>query len=646
MIHQFEIKGKKTNNKLGSEYHLASVNNKKINKNENPSIEMLSTTLSIETENNCAISKDQEKNSDQKNPAMPFESSQINQIIQNNTNDIILIITLDISPTIKFVNTAFIKSMGFNFQHIQGSTFFDFIHQDDKQQIKSILMKYYDLKINNINDVNDFKNTQNMFFRFHDSSGSWHTFQSILAACDDELLLLLKDITTEKNLQDTLDKSEELLLKTFQLSPQMITITSLKDGRYIDVNESFLQQTGFKRDEVINHTATELNIWLNPTDRERFVHAIKEHRVVRNMEFSMRNKTGKIGQVSLSSEIITFQGQSCALTITTNITDIKHQEDVIQANEQKMYTIIQSLPIAAFVLDAKHKILYWNKALEELSELQSSKMIGTTNQWKAFYSSERPCLADLLIDGNSHDIEKWYVGKYKKVWNNEESFDFIDFFPNLGNEGKWLQFSATSIRDRKGNLIGVLETINDVSEQKKIEMALSENEEKYRSIVENTKDIIMLTSHDGLVEYISPACSDFLGYEPGELIGKNPEIFHHDDIEKVHTALSNALRGIPGTNLEYRILTKNGIVQWVSHSWAPIFTKEKKLKFVVSVIRNINESKQFEQNLKLKIAELERYKNVTVNREVKMIELKKEIKTLKERIADLENGNEHEQRGG
>jgi PAS domain S-box-containing protein len=119
-----------------------------------------------------------------------------------------------------------------------------------------------------------------------------------------------------------------------------------------------------------------------------------------------------------------------------------------------------------------------------------------------------------------------------------------------------------------------------------------------------------------------------LGYSPDDLVGKILEIVYPDDIENVQTALSNALQGGSRSNFEYRMITKNGETKWVSHSWSSITTENHKLKCIVSVVRDVTKSKIAEQNLKEKIEELERYKNVTVNREVKMVELKNEINEL------------------
>jgi PAS domain S-box-containing protein len=137
----------------------------------------------------------------------------------------------------------------------------------------------------------------------------------------------------------------------------------------------------------------------------------------------------------------------------------------------------------------------------------------------------------------------------------------------------------------------------DITKRKQMEEDLQASEEKYRGIVENTTNVIMVTQPDGIISYLSPLCTEVTGYSPEELIGTNPIIFHPDDIQKVQQALSRALKGDRGSDFEYRILTKQGETKWISHSWSPIFL-DKKLQSIVSVITDITERKTTEEKIK------------------------------------------------
>lgn len=132
---------------------------------------------------------------------------------------------------------------------------------------------------------------------------------------------------------------------------------------------------------------------------------------------------------------------------------------------------------------------------------------------------------------------------------------------------------------------------------------LSESQKKYKGIVENTNDVIMLADSKGEVTYVSPASKEMLGYDSPELVGSHSWIAHPDDRQRVNEAFRSALSGESGTNYEYRILSKSGAAKYVSHSWTPIY-EEGEVVTVVSVIRDISPLKKIEEDL-LKSRKLE-----------------------------------------
>ena len=167
-----------------------------------------------------------------------------------------------------------------------------------------------------------------------------------------------------------------------------------------------------------------------------------------------------------------------------------------------------------------------------------------------------------------------------------------------------LENLMSGIRDDKGRLIGFHGVSRDITERKRAEEALRESEEKYKSIVENTSDVIMLTRPDGVITYISPACNRVLGYDPEDLVGRQPWVIHPDDLERVKECHSKALNGESGSNVEYRIQTKAGETRWICHSWSSVFTDDK-LAMIVSIVRDITERKLAEQHIRASLEEKE-----------------------------------------
>lgn len=124
----------------------------------------------------------------------------------------------------------------------------------------------------------------------------------------------------------------------------------------------------------------------------------------------------------------------------------------------------QDGPVPAFVINADHVITHWNKACEQASGAAAGKMIGTRNQWQPFYPLERPVLADLIVSGAvENSVDNYYHNKFRRTPMIQEAYEAEDFFPHLGEEGRWLYFSAAPLHDSCGRIVGAIETFQDVT---------------------------------------------------------------------------------------------------------------------------------------------------------------------------------------
>jgi len=153
-----------------------------------------------------------------------------------------------------------------------------------------------------------------------------------------------------------------------------------------------------------------------------------------------------------------------------------------------MESIICESPIPQFMIGKDHKVIYWNKALEDIRGITSREMVGTKNHWKAFYEYERPCMADLIVDGTEIEIKKWYhINEHKA--NPVRHYKAMDFFKTFGPGGRWLYFSAIPVKDARGNIIGAVEMLEDATDSK---MA----EETIRLAEQKCMDILKVVNHE------------------------------------------------------------------------------------------------------------------------------------------------------
>jgi PAS domain S-box-containing protein len=149
--------------------------------------------------------------------------------------------------------------------------------------------------------------------------------------------------------------------------------------------------------------------------------------------------------------------------------------------------IIEGSPIPSFVIDNEHKVILWNRACTELTGYSAQDMLGTSNHYKPFYSVKRPIIADLIVDKNVEDLDKYYGDKkLKKAEKLLGAYEATDHFENLGGRSRILYFLAAPIYDEKGDIIAAIETLQDVSREQEMTKSLNEYAETLQNeLVEN-----------------------------------------------------------------------------------------------------------------------------------------------------------------
>ena len=145
--------------------------------------------------------------------------------------------------------------------------------------------------------------------------------------------------------------------------------------------------------------------------------------------------------------------------------------------------VLYRISIPTFVIDGKHKVVHWNRAMQNLSGVAADDIVGTNQHWKAFYASRRATMADFVV-GNMHEevIATFFEGKYRRALFDETAYEMEDYFPSVGGKGRWLLCTATAIPDANGRIIGAVESVQDISERKRVEESLKESELKYREM--------------------------------------------------------------------------------------------------------------------------------------------------------------------
>jgi len=311
--------------------------------------------------------------------------------------------------------------------------------------------------------------------------------------------------------------------------------------------------------------------------------------------------------------------------IVRNTTERKRSESALRENkspeeslrdDERLNAVFDSSPVPQFVIGRNHRVIHWNKALEVYSGIKAEDVVGTNHHWKAFYNEERPCMADLLVDEDMQGLAKWYTGKYDESSLVEDAYEGVDFFPSMVGKGAWLSFTAAIIRDNDGNIIAAVETLQDITQRKRMEEEikrysehleelvkertnmLTESEERFRGIAERSVDEIFEVDLEGRMIYASPAVESILGYRPDEVVGTP---FHQhlvpSEVSKAVSALTNLTDGKNVEAVRFTALRKDRSQVLVEVSCSPI-VRYGRVVGAQGIIRDITERVKMEEELR------------------------------------------------
>ncbi|MBD1940638.1 response regulator [Microcoleus sp. FACHB-68] len=277
-----------------------------------------------------------------------------------------------------------------------------------------------------------------------------------------------------------LSNSEEKFSKAFLASPDAITISTLTEGRFIEVNDSFLRITGYNRQELIGYTSAERNIWVHPQQRAQMLKSFQQHGAVTNQEIEFRTKAGAIHVGLFSAEVINLGGEQCLLTITRDITERKQAEQALRMSETNYRAIFDSATDAIVVHD-------WETGMILDVNEKMCELFG--------YSAEEARTLNLdVLSGDQPPYTKkrarqWVI---KAAAGEPQLFEWL--CQNKAGQPIWVEINLKRVPLRgKDRMLAI---VRDISERKWTEQAL-------RNIAEGVSAATGEAFFRSLVQYLA-----------------------------------------------------------------------------------------------------------------------------------------------
>jgi PAS domain S-box-containing protein len=225
------------------------------------------------------------------------------------------------------------------------------------------------------------------------------------------------------------------------------------------------------------------------------------------------------------------------LVTCVDLGDVIRGQSSLLKMTKMLSQIIDGASVPSLVIDQQHRVTHWNTACERMTGIKRHDVLGTRNGWKAFYQEQRPLLAEMIVDGvDEATIRSFYGGQMNRSSTIAGGVEVEAFFPQFGASGKWLFFTAAPLRDEQGQVIGAIETLQDVTARRESEEALMRHRNELEDLVKQRSAELAATTRDlemfivnspigvaytsgGIVQRVNPAMADMFGYGETELIG-------------------------------------------------------------------------------------------------------------------------------
>jgi two-component system cell cycle sensor histidine kinase/response regulator CckA len=319
-----------------------------------------------------------------------------------------------------------------------------------------------------------------------------------------------------ERLEMSLQQSEDRFSRIFNAASNPMTITTIKDGRMVDVNEACARLSGCTREELIGTLSAERTMWADQKQREAVIQRLRSEGKVHNLEAHLISKNGDRQKVLFSADPVFINDEQCMLGILVDITAREKEADILRKSEEKYRMLVEhSLQGLAIVRD--DQIKFCNNAYAAMTGYSVEELLSVVDTRTLIHPDDR----DLVLR-RAHD----------RLMRKPVPSNYEHRIIRKDGETRWLEINA-AIVEYEGESATQIACI-DITERKKAEEALKESEEYLYQIINCIGDSIFVMDNQYRFILLNDAACEFVGKSREELVGKpRPEFVPVERIQSL-----------------------------------------------------------------------------------------------------------------
>jgi PAS domain S-box-containing protein len=292
--------------------------------------------------------------------------------------------------------------------------------------------------------------------------------------------------------------SEASLRQIFDLNPDAAIVNRLRDGKYLAVNQGFLEMTGWTREEVLGRSPIDLGIWEEPAQRDRMVARLEEQGFVQNLEARFRTRSGKVVEALLSARVVTFAGERAILSITRDITEWKRNEQRYRLLANNSLDVIWTMDLSTMRLN------YVSPAIERLRGVTVEEALAEPFE-ETLTPESLARVSEVMARSVGPDGGSSHTG-------------IFDMYCADGSI-KHVEITASYVRNEAGRPVEILGVSRDATARVEAERALEQRERELRAILQTALDGFGSVDATGRFLEVNEALCSITGYSRTELLG-------------------------------------------------------------------------------------------------------------------------------
>jgi two-component system, cell cycle sensor histidine kinase and response regulator CckA len=299
-------------------------------------------------------------------------------------------------------------------------------------------------------------------------------------------------------LEKRLQQSEEKFFKIFYASSNLMAITSLKSGRFIDLNEASASLGGYKREDLIGALAFESNIWADPNHRDAIMQKLRDEGAVHNIEVDFLGRTGDVHKVLFSANPITVNDEPCMISVSVDITEREKKADASEESEEKYRLLVEnSLQGLAIIQEAR--IIFCNKAFCEISGYSAEELLSFSDAITLIHPDDRELVKkrhDSRVKGVAIDQHYEY-----RIVRKDGRVRLLEVYASL------VEYNGKSA----AQIVHI-----DITERRQAEEDLKESREYLNQIINRISDPIFVKNRKHSFVLVNDALCEFAGHRREE----------------------------------------------------------------------------------------------------------------------------------